>query len=87
MPIIDGAIIWLSPAIIAIIGSSGERRRPAAGGRPERHGQLGEQRAVRVERALRPHALGGQLERDAGGVSSAGDVADVHLDDRASDRS
>ena len=57
MPIIDGAIILLRLAIIAIIGSALRSTSSSSDGvnrLAERGGQLGEQRAVGLERALRP---------------------------------
>ena len=83
MPIIDGAIILLRLAIIAIIGSAlrsmlvgvGRRHRLA-----ERRSHLGEQRPVRLERLLRPRPGrdGDDLGRRA---VEAGEVADVELGD------
>jgi hypothetical protein len=83
MPIIDGASIWLRPAIIAIIGSIAVVvivivARPL--GRAERHGELGEQRPICVERPLRVGARSRQLERRARYVET-GDVTHVHLCD------
>ena len=57
MPSIAGAIIFDSPAIIAIIGSPDVVRLVAAGG-AERGGHLGEQVAVGVERPAAPTGCG-----------------------------
>ena len=82
MPIIDGAIILLRLAIIAIIGSASRssRRRRTVRRLAERGGQLGEQRPVRLERALRPCARRDRHDLGDGAVE-AGEVADVHLGD------
>ena len=79
MPIIDGAIIWLRPAIIAIIGSASSTASPA-GRLPSDVGELGEQRPVGIERALRPHAAGDRRDLGEHGVEP-GEVVHVHFED------
>ena len=83
MPSIAGAIILPSPAIIAAIGSSfGSGRRIV--GRPERRGEVGEQRPVGVERLQRPLLGGRDLRLDGRHVElhhvghvEAGDVGQL----------
>ena len=75
MPSIAGAIIFDSPAIIAIIGSPDASGSSSAGA-AERGGHLGEQVAVGVERAAGPLAAGDDLRlgRRVAGAHHVGDV-------------
>ena len=79
MPSIAGAIIFDSPAIIAIIGSP-VRVGLVAAGRAERGGHLGEQVAVGVERPARPLAARDDL-RFGRRLAAADHVGDVEPGD------
>ena len=83
MPIIDGAIILLRLAIIAIIGSALSSMLVGSDGvdrLAERGGQLGEQRSVRLERSLRPRARRDRNDLGRWAVE-AGQVANVQFGD------